>query len=94
MLRGAGRGCPFEEVSVIVCDLCGRPNACTPRQIESKEYDVCAECWAPLAEKLAGKGRPVRRTEPVIVPVVPREPERQPERVVPGKPPEIWGRSV
>jgi hypothetical protein len=39
-----------------LCDLCGHAKECTPRQIEGKEYDISAECWNPLAEKLKGKG--------------------------------------
>jgi hypothetical protein len=29
--------------------------------IEGKEYDICPECWNPLAQKLNGKGRPINR---------------------------------
>ena len=43
--------------SMILCDLCGQAKECAPRQIEAKEYDICADCWNPLAEKLKVKGR-------------------------------------
>ena len=42
---------------MIVCDLCGETKACLPKEIEGKEYDICAECWEPLAQRLKGKGR-------------------------------------
>jgi hypothetical protein len=37
--------------------LCGQAKECSPRRIEGKEYDICADCWSPLEEKLKGKGR-------------------------------------
>jgi ribosome-binding protein aMBF1 (putative translation factor) len=39
------------------CDLCGTTSRCLQKQIEGKEFDVCERCWAPVAEKLRGKGR-------------------------------------
>ena len=42
---------------MILCDLCGESKKCHPREIEGKEYDICADCWHPLAAKLKGKGR-------------------------------------
>jgi hypothetical protein len=36
---------------MIVCDLCDQAKECKQREIEGKEYDICAECWSPLAEK-------------------------------------------
>jgi hypothetical protein len=75
---------------MIVCDLCGSSKDCAVREIEGKEYDICADCWAPLAEKLQGKGRVRRQPKTVFLPA-PKEPEKQPERPVPGRPPEIWG---
>ena len=39
---------------MIVCDLCGEAKDCLPKEIEGKEYDICAVCWAPVAQKLKG----------------------------------------
>jgi len=30
---------------MIVCDLCGEVKDCLQKEIEGKEYDICAECW-------------------------------------------------
>lgn len=46
---------------MIVCDLCGKTTACFEKEIEGKEFDLCEQCWAPLAEKLRGKGRTKKR---------------------------------
>lgn len=75
---------------VIICDLCGEAKECLPREIERKEYDICAECWSTLAQKLKGKGR-VKARETVFLPP-PRE-SRPNEEVepLPGEPPKIWG---
>jgi hypothetical protein len=27
------------------------------RDIEGKRYDICSDCWSPLAKKLEGKGK-------------------------------------
>jgi hypothetical protein len=35
------------------------------KEIDGKEYDICAECSNPLAEKLKGKGRTKRQRETV-----------------------------
>jgi len=51
---------------MINCDLCGKEKECSPRQIEGREYDLCAECWEPLAEKLKGKGH--KTSEIVFLP--------------------------
>jgi len=39
------------------CDLCGKTAACLQKEIEGKEFDICEDCWRPLADKLSGKGR-------------------------------------
>ena len=60
---------------MILCHLCGQAKECTPRQIEGKEYDVCADCWNPLAEKLKSQGRVKEQREMVFLPPLTREPE-------------------
>jgi hypothetical protein len=42
---------------MILCDLCGEAKECLQKEIEGKEYDICADCWRPIAERLKGKGR-------------------------------------
>jgi len=76
---------------MILCDLCGQARECVPREIERKEYDICAECWKPLAKKLKGKGRTKRDRETVFLPPLPKEPERPEPKPMPGEPPKIWG---
>lgn len=76
---------------MILCDLCGQAKECTPRQIEGKEYDICADCWNPLAEKLKGKGRGKKQRETVFLPPLKQEPESPPTEPGPGEPPKIWG---
>ena len=80
---------------MILCDLCGQAKECFQREIEGKEYDICHECWNPLAEKLAGKGRTKRDRETVYLPpVVITKPEpEEPKQPRPGEPPKIWGRT-
>jgi hypothetical protein len=74
---------------MITCDLCGEAKDCLQKEVDGKEYDICAECWNPLAQKLKGKGRAVNR-EIVLLP--PREvEEREDVKPQPGEPPEIWG---
>lgn len=77
---------------MLLCDLCNQPKKCTTKEIEGREYDICADCWRPLAEKLAGKGR---QPEPAVFlpPVITTQPEpQQPSTPAPGEPPKIWGR--
>jgi hypothetical protein len=77
---------------VILCDLCGQAKECQQREIEGKEYDICAECWNPLAEKLKGKGRKIKEREMVFLPsTVTPEPKHEEPMPVPGEPPKIWG---
>jgi len=35
----------FRGKSVIICDLCGEAKDCLQKEIESKEYDICSQCW-------------------------------------------------
>lgn len=76
---------------MILCDLCGQAKKCSPKEIEGKEYDVCADCWNPLAAKLRGKGRVKKNSETVFVPPLTKEPEPPEPKPEPGKPPKIWG---
>lgn len=75
---------------MIICDLCGNAKECEPKEIEGKEYDICADCWKPLAEKLKGKGRTCKPRETVILPAPKSDPEPQREMPAPGGPPKIW----
>jgi len=52
---------------MITCDLCGEAKECVQKEIEGKEYDICAECWNAFARKLKGKGRTKLR-ETVFLP--------------------------
>jgi len=74
---------------MIICDLCGEARDCLQKKIEGKEYDICSECWNPLAQKLRGKGRAINR-EIVLLPP-PRAGEAQKDEERPGEPPKIWG---
>jgi ribosome-binding protein aMBF1 (putative translation factor) len=76
---------------MILCDLCGQVKESKQREIEGKEYDICAECWNPLAEKLKGKGRKTKERETVFLPSLPKEPQQPEANPVPGEPPKIWG---
>jgi hypothetical protein len=74
-----------------ICDLCGKPKECLQRQIDYKEFDICAACWKPLAEKLAGKGRAAsKERETVFLPPRIQEPERPQPVTRPGEPPKIF----
>ena len=73
------------------CDLCGETKECRQKEIDGKEYDICADCWKPLAEKLSGKGKVKKSQETVLLPpsrVIEKEDEPKP---MPGEPPKIWG---
>lgn len=76
---------------MILCDLCGQAKNCLTRQIEGKEYDICSECWTPLAKKLKGKGRVTKERETVFLPPLTKEPEQPEPKPMPGAPPKIWG---
>jgi len=77
---------------MITCDLCGKAKDCLQKEIDGKEYDVCAECWNALAQKLKGKGR-MKSREIVLLPppktITQHELEEPEPR--PGEPPKIWG---
>ena len=77
---------------MISCDLCGLTKDCLQKEIEGKEYDICFDCWAPLAEKLKGKGR-TKSLESVVLlsPMELREREDENAKPLPGEPPTIWG---
>ena len=78
---------------MILCDLCGQSKECAQKEIEGKEYDVCDECWTPLAEKLKGKGRTRKKIrEMVFLPQTRPTPEPKPSPP-PEEPPKIWGRA-
>src|SRR5215472_4563449 len=55
-------------VNVILCDLCGNQKKCFQREIDGREFDICADCWRPLEEQLRGKGRSKRKRELVFLP--------------------------
>ena len=77
---------------MIICDLCGKQKECLQKEIEGREFDVCADCWRPLEEKLKGKGRVKRKPEMVFLP--PRtalEPEPGDPKTPPDLPPKIFG---
>jgi hypothetical protein len=76
---------------MILCDLCGQAKESTPLQIEEMEYDICADCWNPLAQKLKGKGRVKKQREMVLLPPLKTEPEPPPMNPGPLEPPKIWG---
>jgi len=72
-----------------VCDLCGETKECLLREIEGREYDICSECWNPLAERLKGKGR-VKNWRTVFLPPRPSKEDEAPEDP-PDTMPKIWG---
>jgi hypothetical protein len=68
---------------MIVCDLCDQAKECSSRLIENREYDICAQCWEALAERLKGKGREksseiVCLPPPTPIPALKDEPEQPP----------------
>jgi ribosome-binding protein aMBF1 (putative translation factor) len=77
---------------MMVCDLCGQTKDCLQKEIEGKEYDICAECWNPLAQKLKGKGRATSR-ETVFLPPPRTFKQREDDEPEPltGEPPKIFG---
>lgn len=74
---------------MIICDLCGETKDCSHRELEGKEYDICSECWTPLALKLKGKGR-AKNPETVFLPPPRQAEERKDDEPLPGEPPKIW----
>ncbi len=76
---------------MIICDLCGEAKDCLQKEIDGKEYDICSECWNPLAQKLKGKGRLMNR-EIVFLPLkLIQEREDEEPKLLPGEPPKSWG---
>jgi hypothetical protein len=76
---------------MILCDLCGQAKKCRQKEIEGTEYDICSECWNPLATKLKGKGRVTTQREMVFLPPRTTPPEPTEPKLSPGEPPKIWG---
>lgn len=76
------------EMKASSCALCGRIRECLAREIDGTEYDICAECWNELAEKLKGKGRATKRD--VVIPSPHHVRPEQEEKPFPGTPPEVW----
>jgi len=76
---------------MIVCDLCGETKDCLQKEVEGKEYDICAECWNPLAQKLKGKGRAKNRETVFLPPRTFKEREGDEPKPLPGEPPKIFG---
>ena len=72
-----------------VCDLCGKAKQCLQKDIDGREYDVCSECWNPLAERLKGKGR-AKNALTVLLPP-PRSIEEDDKPEPPDYLPKIWG---
>lgn len=77
---------------MILCDMCGQKKNCRLREIEGKEYDICSDCWTPIAAKLKGKGRTPKET--VFLPPVVPAPEPKETKPEPGEPPKIWDRAI
>jgi len=80
---------------MILCDLCGQAKECLQKEIDGREFDICADCWRPLEEKLQGRGRVKKERETVFLPP-PMAPDREAEepRPLPGLPPKIVGGTV
>jgi hypothetical protein len=77
---------------MIICDVCGEPKDCAQREIEGREYDICSDCWKPLAQKLIGKGRAKSRDLVLLRPAILfQEKQTEEPKPVPGEPPKIWG---
>ena len=75
---------------MILCDLCGQAKECLQKNIDGREFDICAACWQPLEEKLKGKGRVKRKRETVFLPPQPA-PEPEEPKAPPRLPPKIFG---
>ncbi len=76
----------------IVCGRKLKAKDCLRKEIEGKEYDICSECWSPLAQRLMGKGRTKDRDTVFLPPpgaFIEREDEEP--KPIPGEPPKIWG---
>jgi hypothetical protein len=77
-------------MNVILCDLCNNQKECFQKEIDGREFDICADCWRPLEEKLRSKGRSKRKREMVFLPApIAFEPEAP--KTLPRLPPNITG---
>jgi ribosome-binding protein aMBF1 (putative translation factor) len=76
---------------VILCDLCGQTKECLQKEIDSKEFDVCVDCWRPIEEKLKGKGRRSKKKSEAVFLPPPPAPEPSEPKTPPGMPPKIIG---
>lgn len=76
---------------MIICDLCGEVKACLEKEIDGKEYDICADCWEPLTQKLRGKGRKKSSMTVFLPPPKVKEREDEGPEPLPGEPPKIFG---
>ena len=43
-------------VSVILCDLRGEQKECVQKEIDGREFHICAKCWRPLEETGGDRG--------------------------------------
>ena len=77
---------------MIVCDWCGQAKECQQKEIDGREFDLCADCWHAIEEKLKGKGRPKRKRVVFLPPQNAPEGEPDEPKRLPG-PPKILGRS-
>ena len=77
---------------MILCDLCGQARECLQKEIEGRVFDICADCWHPLQEKLKGKGRVKREREMVVLPRTSQETEEP--KTPPASPPKIFGEAT
>jgi hypothetical protein len=77
---------------MIVCDMCSQAKECRQKEINGREYDICADCWRALEEKLKGWGGLRKLGRRFCLPP-PSVPEREPEapNPLPGLPPKIFG---
>jgi hypothetical protein len=62
------------------------------KEIDGREFDICADCWHSIEEKLRGKGRAKKRRDMVFLPP-PTAPEREPDEPKrPPGPPKIFAK--
>jgi ribosome-binding protein aMBF1 (putative translation factor) len=76
---------------MILCDLCGQAKDCSQKAIEGREFDICADCWQPIEERLRGKGRAKKTRETVVLPQITPQPEEP--KAPSGIPPKIFGQT-
>jgi len=72
------------------CNICEENKECLRKEIDGKEYDLCAECWDALSEKLRGKGRAIKQRETVSLPSPEVHKKEESEKPFPGEIPKIW----